>query len=116
VGLRGGAVGIDGVRHRRAEIWGAAARRKDRRGAADIANTPLYVEIRCGDPKLDRVLTYQATLFQIWDEGQAKERIVTQTLTFDPKTKALAFMLAPTGALTKTDVIKPPRPRERRED
>jgi len=110
VALRGGGVGVEGIRLRRSAVWGAGARRpadKVRRRDADIARTPLYLEIRCGDKSPDRVLSYAGELMILWHEGSAKERITRQRLGLDPRTRALAFLLDPTGKITRTKVVKP---------
>lgn len=110
VALRGGGVGVEGIRLRRSAVWGAGARRPDNKGwrrEADIARTPLYLEIRCGDKSPDRVLKYAGELMILWHEGSAKERVARQSLGFDPKTRALAFLLDPSGKVTPTKVVKP---------
>ncbi len=111
VALRGDNVGVEGIRLRRSSVWGAGARRvpaKDRGPKqGDIARTPLYLEIRCGDKSPDRVIKHLGELMILWHEGSAKERVMPHSLVFDPKIRALAFLLSPEGKLTPTKVIKP---------
>ncbi len=111
VALRGDSVGVEGIRLRRTSVWGAGARRlpdKNRRKRqVDLARTPLYLEIRCGDKSPDRVITYLGELMILWHEGSTRERVTPHGLAFDPKTRALAFLLHPDGKLTPTKVVKP---------
>jgi tetratricopeptide (TPR) repeat protein len=110
VALRGGSVGVEGIRLRRSAVWGAGARRppdKRKRREVDIARTPLYLEIRCGDASPDRVVRYVGELMILWHEGTAKELVERRSLVFDPKTRALAFGLHPSGKITATKVVKP---------
>lgn len=113
VALRGDTVGVEGIRLRRSAVWGAGARRppdkKGRRRDVDIARTPLYLEIRCGDKRPARVLKYAGELMILWHEGSTKEKVRRHNLVFDPKIQAKAFLLDPSGKLTPTKVIKPPK-------
>lgn len=119
VRLRGGAVGIEGLRHRHPEIWGPQApsqpaagpgRRgaEERRGVGDVSRTPLYLEVRTGDTSPDRVATYHGELWLLWREGSSGEAIHRLELAVEPKDKALAFLLHPEGKLTPTKVEKKP--------
>ncbi len=109
--LRGNAVGVEGIRLRRSAVWGAGARQPPAKGRrrkdVDIARTPLYVEIRCMDRSPDRVISHAGELMTLWHEGSAKERVQRTALVFDPKTRAVAFLLDPSGKLSVTKVIKP---------
>ncbi|MDY0002130.1 MAG: VIT domain-containing protein, partial [Polyangia bacterium] len=78
VGMGGAQVGLGGLRRRHAEIWGASAPKapteagqkpRERGPAVDLARTPLYVEIRCGDLSPDRVTPYHGELWLLWNEG-----------------------------------------------
>jgi hypothetical protein len=116
VTLQGDSVGVEGVRLRRSEVWGAGARRppKDRRRPPeDVAQTPLYLEVRSADRRPDRVGSYVSELMILWNEGTATERVERRRLVFNPKTPALAFLLDPSGKLTPTKVVPPPKPKKR---
>jgi Ca-activated chloride channel family protein len=120
--LRGGAVGIEGLRRRHAGIWGAAPagpppdrrNRPDRRapgrrrGPADVSETPLYLELRSGDRAPDRVQPYYGVLWLLWKEGKEKERIQQVPVTFGARVRARAFHLTPQGRLEPTEVQTPP--------
>ncbi len=107
--LRGNAVGIEGLRRRHAEIWGAAAPRpnpRHRGRPTDVSHTPVYLELRCGDKAPDRVSPYHAELWLLWKEGEPTEKILRTPISFGPEEPAKAFLLHPDGRLTPTKVEK----------
>ena len=126
--LRGGAVGIEGLRRDHAEIWGALSprprpdpgNRRNRRGrragrgAAEGPDAPLYLELRSGDRAPDRVRPYHGVIWLLWKEGEAKERIERQPLTLSAEVRAKAFLLTPKGRLQETKVRTPPEKRARK--
>ncbi len=116
VETRGGAVGVEGIRLSHMALWGrgAAPAPRDRRSRRDLASAPVYLEVRCPDPSLDRVGSYEGELLLLWKESRPGERVRRVSLRFGPRTRALAFQLDPKGGLKPTAVEKPRKKKRER--